>query len=300
MLAVVSVFVLAGCGTPAWRVRAVPREEIHLPRIEPSVVLELPPPGSVVPATLGDGTPLWLVHREDGTVSAFSAIAPRTHDLSFVRLLYWIPTMRRFTGTYVWDDRGTVLGNEGWDMCTGECPDTKDMPDSARDLDAFQVERLDGEPARIRVGASIRGAWRRIPQSPLPSWSQEPGEGITPRLSLAQALRLPEGTIVHVEGQAVLASASPPRVCERLDSWSCCAEGAPRLYDVDGIPLRRVGLEVYSHDFALLRRYRDGFVQYDLGAKLDDLRAGGHLSITPPQDLASWDLSQPPRVPICK
>ncbi|MBN8469009.1 hypothetical protein JYJ95_21105 [Corallococcus exiguus] len=271
-----------------------------MPRIEPSVVLELPPRGSVVPATLGDGTPLWLVHREDGTVSVFSALIPRTSDSARVGFTHWLPTMRRFIGAYVWDDRGTVLGNQGWDACTGECPSTDDMPDSARDLDAFQVERLEGETARIRVGAPIAGAWRRMPRSPLPSWTEEPREDITPPLSLGQALALPEGTIVNVRGTAVLASASPPRVCERHDSWSCCAEGNPRLYDVDGIPLRSVGLEVYSHGFALLRRYRDGFVQYDVGAKLDAPHAGGHLSITPPQDLSIWDPTQPPRVPICK
>ncbi|AFE04253.1 hypothetical protein COCOR_01729 [Corallococcus coralloides DSM 2259] len=278
----------------------MPREEIHLPRIEHSVVLELPPPGSVVPATLGDGTPVWRVHREDGTVSVFSALIPRTHGSSSVGLTQWIPTMRRFIGVYVWDDRGTVLGNQGWDACTGGCPSTDDMPDSARDLDAFQVERLEGEPARLRVGAPISGAWRRMPRKPLPSWTQEPHEDVTPPMSLEQALRLPEGTIVHVQGSVVLASASPPRVCQRYGHWTCCGEGNPRLYDVDGIPLRRTGLEVYSHGFALLRRYRDGFVQYDVGARLDAPHAGGHLDIPPPADLESWDPAQPPRVPICK
>ena len=295
-----AVLVLTGCGASAWRVRAVPREEIHLPRIEPSVVLELPARGAVVQATLGDGTPLWLVQREDGTVSAFSAIIPRTDDASSVGLIHWVPTMRRFAGSYVWDETGTVLGNQGWDVCADGCPDGDDMPDAARDLDGFQVERLEGEPARIRVGAPIRGAWRRIPQKPLPAWSQEPREEVGPRLSLDRALRLPEGTIVHVWGTAVLASASPPRVCQRYDLSTCCGEGNPRLYDVDGIPLRRVGLEVYSHGFALLRRYRDGFVQYDVGAKLDAPHAGGHLDVTAPPDLASWDPTQPPRVPICK
>ncbi|MHA7628844.1 hypothetical protein [Corallococcus sp. M7] len=295
-----AVLVLAGCGTPAWRVKAVPREEIHLPRIEPSVVLELPARGAVVPATLGDGMPLWLVHRDDGTVSVFSAITPRTDDSASVGLIHWVPTMRRFSGGFVWDETGTVVGIQGWDGCTGECPDEDDLPDAARDLDGFQVERLEGAPARIRVGAPIRGAWRRIPQKPLPSWTQEPREDIAPRLSLEQALRLPEGTIVHVRGSAVLASASPPRVCQRQGHGACCGEGDPRLYDVDGIPLRRVGLEVYNHGFALLRRYRDGFVQYDVGAKLDAPHAGGSLDIPPPPDLASWDPAQPPRVPICQ
>ncbi|RUO95193.1 hypothetical protein D7Y11_00700 [Corallococcus sp. AB018] len=62
-----------------------------MPRIEPSVVLELPPRGSVVQATLGDGTPLWVVHRADGTVSVFSALIPRTSDEVSVGLTYWIP-----------------------------------------------------------------------------------------------------------------------------------------------------------------------------------------------------------------
>lgn len=67
MPTVVAVFVLVGCGAPAWRVRAVPREELHLPRIEPSVVLEPPPPGTVVPAQLGHGVPL-LRRDRDGFV----------------------------------------------------------------------------------------------------------------------------------------------------------------------------------------------------------------------------------------
>ncbi|WP_375757191.1 hypothetical protein [Corallococcus exercitus] len=294
-----AVLFLAGCGAPAWRVRAVPREAIHLPRIEPSVVLELPARGSVVPARLGDGTPLWLVHREDGTVSVFSAIIPRTHDASSVGLIDWVPTMRRFTGAYVWDERGQVVGNQGWDACTGECPSDARMPDEARDLDGFQVERLGGESGRIRVGAPLRGAWRSIPQKPLPSWSQEPHEAPVRPLSVVQALDLPEGTVVRVAASAVLASASTPRVCQNSDHGSCCPENAPRLYDVDGIPLRDTGLEVYSHGFALLRRYRDGFVQYDVGRELDAAHAGGHLSNPEPPGLASWDVTQPPRVPIC-
>ncbi|WP_223643443.1 hypothetical protein [Corallococcus sp. EGB] len=208
--------------------------------------------------------------------------------------------MRRFEGTYVWDDRGTVLGNEGGDGCIGECPATKDMPDSARDLDAFQVERLEGEPARIRVGAPSEGTWRRIPHAPLPSWSQEPFESAPRALSVEQAMALPEGTIVSVKGDAVLASASPPRVCVHLNSGSCCAEGSPRLYDVDGIPLRpHVGPEVSTHFVPLLRRYRDGFVQYDVGAKLGAPYGGSVLEIPPPPDVANWDPAQPPRAPLC-
>ncbi|NBD08187.1 hypothetical protein [Corallococcus silvisoli] len=300
LIPVVALLLLASCAKPAWRVRAIPRDAIQLPRLEPSVELELPPRGSVVSASLGDGTPLWLVHREDGTVSVFSALIPTAHAVAYAGTIAWIPTMRRFSGTYVWDDHGRVVGNHGWDMCIGPCPEDKDMPDEARDMDSFQVERIQAAPERIRVGRPVPGSWREIPQKPRPSWSAEPSWVRLHRLSVAEALAMPEGMIVAVDAALVLASAGTPRICQRPSGFSCCPRGSPRLYDVEGIPMRHVGPMVYTHSVPLLRRYRDGFVQYEPGKKLGAPDSVGTLGDTVPRASETWDPAKPPPVDPCE
>ncbi|RKH43318.1 hypothetical protein [Corallococcus llansteffanensis] len=298
--ALLALLLVAGCGKPAWRVKAVPREDLSLPRLEQSVVLELPPPGSVVPAQLGDGTPVWVSRGAGDKVSVLSAIIPAMDGIPSGAMIRWLPTQRRFTGGFVWDEHGRAVGNEGWDACTSTCPDDDDLPGSARDLDRFQVERLGGAPERIRVGGPIPGVSRRIPRKPLPSWSQEPTQDSTRPMSVARALALPEGTVVSVDAMAVLVSGEAPRVCSRPDHHGCCPPSSPRLYDVDGAPLEPMGPGVDSHGVALFRRYRDGFVQYVVGDDLGPPSAGAFLSVGKPPDFDSWRLTEPPRIPPCE
>jgi hypothetical protein len=294
---ILALALLAGCGKPAWRVRAVPRDDIQLPRVDPTAELEVPPRDSVASAKLGDGTPVWLVHRADGGLSVFSALAPDTGRATGVSLLDWRATVRRFSGSHVWDEQGKVLGIAGWDVCTEECPKESDLPSSAPDLDAFLIERLGGSPERIRVtGTPRKGVWRRIPQKPLPAWTQEPRQEALPRMSISEALKLPEGMIVSVAGDVVLVSGEAPLICPDAGPGNrtrCCPSGAPRLYDVDGAPLRRVGPSINRHGATLLRRYRDGFVQYDVGQALGAPGSGDFFNVAKPAGYDTWTLTEP-------
>ncbi|NTX66783.1 hypothetical protein HUA74_39655 [Myxococcus sp. CA051A] len=78
----------------------------------------------------------------------------------------------------------------------------------------------------------------------------------------------------------------------------CCPKDASRLYDVDGIPLDESGPLLMSHQLFLLRRYRDGFVQYEPGRELDIPLSFTTLPKPPGYD--TWDLTKPPPRSICR
>jgi hypothetical protein len=246
----------------------------------------------VAPAKLGNGTPVWIVHLNDGGLSVFSAIAPDTKRSTGISFFRWIPTLRRFTGAHVWDERGKLVGIAGWEACAGECPKGSDMPSSAPDLDSFLFERLGGSPERIRVtGALHKGAWRRIPQKPLPSGTQEPRQEGLPRMPITEALKLSEGMIVSVAGDAVLISGEAPLICPETDPGNhtrCCPPGSPRLYDVARAPLR-----IDRYGASLLRRHRDGFVQHNVVEALNDHFSGGFFDVAKPPDHDTWTHTEP-------
>ncbi|QSQ13121.1 hypothetical protein [Myxococcus landrumensis] len=289
---------VSGCETTSWRTQALPREQIQPPRAQGPVDLELPPPDTVVAVQHPDGTPLWVVHRKDGTVSVFSALVsigranPQKVDV------HWQPTLRRFTQVFAYDDRGMNLGRIECELCT-EPPDSKLYLQAAKDLDTFEVERLPGPPERIRVGPLRPGATHPIPNQLLPEASEERREFAVPHgLSIAQALALPEGTTLSINATLVRASGEPPRFCENVDRDACCPANAPRLYDVEGIPLGSLGPMIVHQRLFLLRRYRDGFVQYDVGRALD--RGHSHMTLPAPPDYDTWDFAKPPPRSICR
>lgn len=302
---VLTLCLVSGCEKTPWRTQALPREQIQLPRAQGPVDLELPPRDTVVRAQLPDGTPLWVVHRKDGTVSVFSALLSRRNTNEVPRLVSWRPTLRRFQHGFAYqyasayNDHGRNLGLVDCERC-GAPPDPEHRSQALNDLDSFEVERLPGPPERIRLGAMIRGRAKHLIQKRLlPEAKQEPREFAVPGpLSVAQALSLPQGTTLMVKGKLVRASGEPPRICEVERHDVCCPENAPRLYDVDGIPMEDGGPMILNHQFFLLRRYRDGFVQYDVGRALD--KAFSFSTLPKPPGYGSWDFSKPPPRSICR
>lgn len=104
-------------------------------------VLDLPPVGSVEPGLLTDGSPVFVVHDLDGTVSVLQAES--THNPE--EPVAWCPSSRTIDGLLFgsrWDTHGRYVA--------GPAP---------RDLASYQI-RLDGE--RIVVLAHIESA----PRSP--------------------------------------------------------------------------------------------------------------------------------------
>ncbi|WP_224241032.1 hypothetical protein [Hyalangium gracile] len=295
LVVVLALLLSAGCEPVAWRIKAFPVKSNQVPRLDQTVVLELPPCGTVVQARLGDGTPLWVSRELDDTVTVISAIDPHSLETRRISLVEWSPTVRRFNGSFIWDERGRVVGNSGWDSCVWDCPPESSLPNWAPNLDTFQFVRLEGEPERIRVIQRVSGGWRGIPRKPLPSWSKEPWERIN-QISLQEALRQPEGTVVRVDADVVLVSGEVPQVCKRgeYNERECCPKGSPRLYDVDGAPMDKEGPGVDSYGPGLLRRYRDGFVQYILGAPLVGAHATGYMRIPKPRGWETWNFNAPP------
>ncbi|MFP2926658.1 hypothetical protein ACLESO_15910 [Pyxidicoccus sp. 3LG] len=264
-----SLLLLSGCAS-ARRVKAFPTKSIRLPELPHAVELVLPPPGEVVAARLADGSPVWVSRGSDDTVKVFSAFVPSEPEFSTVYMVSWVPTVRRFLTGLVWDEQGRVLGYSRYERCCGRCPDLDSYPEFARDLDAYQVTRLPGEPARVAVGPRVQGAERRLSREFFPSWLNEPRQR-PPALSLQDALREPGGTVAYVEAYVVRVPGEPPVLCAQGDAPPLpCPPGAPRLYDVDGAPEPRDGDRsglTYGGSL-LLRRYRDGFVQYVVGGDL--------------------------------
>jgi len=75
--------------------------------------LDVPPPGEVAPANLDDGRPVFVVHRDDGTVEVIDAFSTHVPG-GLGKLVAWCPSSRTFTDVYhgsKWnEDGGYYLG----------------------------------------------------------------------------------------------------------------------------------------------------------------------------------------------
>jgi len=78
-------------------------------------LLDVPPTGQVAPANLDDGRPVFVVHREDGTVAVIDAYS--THvPYGLAKLVAWCPSSRSFDDVFHgsrWNEDGAYLMGPG-------------------------------------------------------------------------------------------------------------------------------------------------------------------------------------------
>ena len=78
----------------------------------PEPVLEIPPPGEIASAELGDGTPVLVHHGADGQVHAVEAVAP-ARWFGLATLVGWCPQMDGYVEYWTastWDGAGRWVG----------------------------------------------------------------------------------------------------------------------------------------------------------------------------------------------
>lgn len=122
-------------------------------------VLEVPAVGDAAPQILADGTPVWVVHHEDGEISVVDASSAH-RPFGARSLIGWCAPSRRFQeGQHgsVYDERGHKQG--------GPAP---------RNLDTYKVTPIDGGSA-IEVGQLTAGAPRGDAAEGPPVVAPEPG-----------------------------------------------------------------------------------------------------------------------------
>lgn len=194
---------------------------------EPTTVagtVELPPQGEAAPRMLDDGTRVWVVHHRDGAVSVLAGEAPadvRTELFSVRGLstqVLWYPSARRFGGAGVgggwYDEYGVSLRGR-----------------SVTNLDWFE-SAVDG--SRVSVGQRVGPVPFEKPVTEdatdgaagQPDWHDHPRQ--VTALSLEEARRRPEGSVVVIDTALVAYSSEPLRLCD--------APEAPELWDWDGCP----------------------------------------------------------------
>ncbi len=94
--AVIGALLVGGIGRPA----------------APTVALDLPAGGETRADYLPDGTPVWVVRHDDGSIDVFSAFS--THlRVEAPKLTWWCPTSRSFEDPFsvsAWNEDGVKLG----------------------------------------------------------------------------------------------------------------------------------------------------------------------------------------------
>lgn len=103
--------ILIGAGVAVATVLAV-TGFLRSDEAEPVASLRRPPPGEVRPDHLADGTPVWVVGHQDGTVDVVSAFD--THvPLNLGKLNWWCPSAEAFENPAhgsKWDEYGVRIG----------------------------------------------------------------------------------------------------------------------------------------------------------------------------------------------
>ena len=150
----------------------------------PEWVVPLPDRGEAESLQADDGTPLWIVHHEDGTVSALPAITPNTNTLGTKTLavdqrgviVRWRPDARRFeAGVLAFDEYGRSL-------TTGRDDDlavyTAEVRGDTVVVRPSGLDRVPGTPAPASAPSSEPAVDPALPEvKPLPAvlsagWSQ--------------------------------------------------------------------------------------------------------------------------------
>jgi hypothetical protein len=191
-----------------------------------SDVLDVPPVGQTAPALLSDGHPVFVVHREDGSivvVDAFSTHVP----FGIGTLVGWCPSSRTFEDPF----HGSKW-NELGDYLLGPAPSG---------LITYESTPIPGDPPRVRVGDPIppqpRGDDHGVtPQGP---FCETTAEMVLPRVPSQVAdspasvvAAAPEGWVA-VKAVLLMVEGEGPRLCAEVGTNGSCSEAAA-VSGVDG------------------------------------------------------------------
>jgi hypothetical protein len=189
-------------------------------------VVDVPPLGQVAPANLADGRPVFVVHRDDGTVEVIDGYS--THvPWGLAKLVAWCSTSRTFDDVFHgarWSESGTYI--------SGPAPTGLATYESTIHPDG-----------RVLVGS-------RIPPAPRPSSGEVHADGplcmtsanleyatLPTKVSDSPAHVVASAPVgwVAVRGQLIRGSSTGAELCTLLARGSAaCAEGAR----VEGIDVR--------------------------------------------------------------
>lgn len=150
----------------------------------PEWVVQLPERGDAESVQADDGTPLWIVHHEDGTASALPGVTGVANTLGAESLqvaqrgaiVRWRPDARRFeAGVLAFDEYGRSL-------TTGRDDDLADYTAEIRSdtvvVRASGLDRVPGDPALASTASSARPEDPALPEltglpvALKPGWSQ--------------------------------------------------------------------------------------------------------------------------------
>ncbi len=172
------------------------------------VVTTLPVPalGRVAPEQLADGTPVWVVRHDDGTVSVLDAVS--THrPFGFGALVGWCPSSRGFEDPAhgsQYDERGYNRGGPAPTALTA-------FATGPVENGTVRVTRADSaSPGRIRgEGRAGPGCVGGDPELELHSLTREP------KTTLREALDDPTGAFVVITGAPIIiVDGQPATVCD--------------------------------------------------------------------------------------
>jgi len=183
----------------------------------------LPARGDAQAARLVDGRPIWLVHHQDGSLSALDARIDLKGGLRGLALaVRWDSVTRRFD--YAQDEYG---GAGVYDS----------------DLKRFELE-VDDPPSRVSVGryatADKRRVKRPLVQPATKSYAEDDYAREWAWLSLEEAMVARDGSTVLVNASVVLDPKHPARLCRAgLDRGEPrCVPLSPDIRPQDGYGVR--------------------------------------------------------------
>jgi hypothetical protein len=168
--------------------------------------LRLPPVGDALPDQLVDGTPVWVVHHDDGSVTVVDAVSSH-RPFGFGQLVGWCPSSRGFEDPEhgsQFDERGR---NRGGPAPTGLATYATGAVENGTVTVTGQVtsstERTQGDPA------AGPGCFNGKPELELHDLAAEPG------MTLRQAMDQAAGRwVVIADAPIVVVTGQPTTVCD--------------------------------------------------------------------------------------
>jgi hypothetical protein len=214
-------------------------------------IVEVPAAGTCALATLDDGTEVFVVSHHDGTTSVLAVDVPDpSYGLENVRrTIHWWERSRRFEASH--DEYGTAV-----------------FGPRRPPLDRYETEALPGEPGHLSVGRRVPGIQRhtvaplgrRDASKPEPAILEAYLDLKRRPLSLQDAARLPDGSLVVVDASVIVGGGEPAALCRTADRTSShprlCPKGSPIPPGLgDGSEFREILVVFYG---PLLVRIRGG------------------------------------------
>ncbi len=186
---------------------------------ESSGQIALPPRGEARLGALDNGTPVFLVHHHDGTISALD---PRTEtgETGRLKLVHWIAATRNFLGQGAWDEYGrSIDGFRSTDLRGFATRVTGDVVEVGSPVPApagSPITLTDNPPAMLNVETNLSA-----PKSVAEALEAKPGQVV---IIDAQVIRGPAGAFICVPPPS-----STPGVIEPCPAGSPPAEGVGAL-----------------------------------------------------------------------